>query len=77
MKNFGKRDSFENLRQIIKMPDSTTEEIDQTTVTVGRILAIGQGRPDGPIIISQEEADISKTIFENLRGKFRLEIFVN
>ena len=77
MKNFGKKDSFENLRQIIKMPDSTTEEIDQTTVTVGRILAIGQGRLDGLIILSQEEADISKTIFENLRGKFRLEIFVN
>ena len=77
MKNFGKKDSFENLRQIIKMPDSTTDEIDQTTVTVGRILSIGQGRLDGLIILSQEEADISKTIFENLRGKFRLEIFVN
>ena len=77
MKNFGKKDSFENLRQIIKMPDSTTEEIDQTTVTVGRILSIGQGRLDGLIILSQEEADISKTIFENLRGKFRFEIFVN
>ena len=75
MKNFGKRDLFENLHQIIM--DNTTVEVDNKMVTVGRILAIDQGRPDGPIIISQEEADISKIIFENLRGKFRLEIFVN
>ena len=69
MTNFGKKDSFENLRQIIKMPDSTTDEIDQTTVTVGRILSIGQGRLDGLIILSQEEADISKTIIANMKGE--------
>ena len=75
MKNFGKKDSFENLRQIIKMPDSTTEEIDQTTVTVRRILSIAQGRLDGLIILSQEEAEISKTIFANMKGEFLLENF--
>ena len=69
MKNFGKRDSFENLHQITTTPDIRTEEVDRKT---GQILANG---PERPVIISQEEAETSETIFENLRGEFRLEIF--
>ena len=68
MKNFGKRDLFENLHQIIM--DNTTVEVGNKMVTVGRILATGPGRPDGPKTISQEESDISQTISENLKGEF-------
>ena len=71
MKNFGKRDSFENLHQITTTPDIKTEEVDRITVKTGQIVANGLDRP---VIISQEEAETSETIFENLRGEFRLEI---
>ena len=66
MKNFGKRDLFENLHQITTTPDNRTEEVDRITVKTGQILANG---PERPVIITQEEAEISETIFENLRGK--------
>ena len=66
MKNFGKRDLFENLHQITTTPDNRTEEVDRITVKTGQILANG---PERPVIITQEEAETSETIFENLRGK--------
>lgn len=75
MKNFGKKDSFGNLRQIIM--DNTTVEVDNKTVKVGQILVIGPGRPDGPNTISQGEADISKAIFESLIGELLLGNFEN
>jgi len=68
MKNFEKRDLFENLHQITTAPDIRTEGVDRIT---GQILANG---PERSVIISQEEAETSETIFENLRGEFRLEI---
>ena len=49
-----------------------TEEVDRITVKSGQILANG---PERPVIISQEEAETSETILENLRSEFRSEIF--
>ena len=68
MKNFGKRDLFENLHQITTTGDNKTEEVVQIMVKAGLILAHG---PDRPVIISQEQAETSETIFENLKGEFR------